>query len=575
MTRPAWLTPRLVLSAVMGAAAVVLLTVTRDQTFFADEWAFFANYRGVDPDVLLAPSSGNLLLAPTLLYKTMIAVFGAENYVPFRLLWVGLVLLSAGLFYRLTRPMIGDWTALVPTTLLLFLGAAFEVFAGPLGITVLLTVSCGLGAILCIDRDDGPGDLAACALLLVALASYTPALAFAIGAAVEIVVRRGWHRRRDLWIVALPLLLYAAWRIWAIKFHQTDVGIDNLLSLPSSIASSVAAVCAAITGTFRDPGNPGLSFDPAPGRTIAVVLALAIGVRFLLRRSWPLDRRVWVFIAMPLVFWALIGANLGPLRAPESSRYQYTGAVMVLLLVAQLGAGQRISRTGGLVLAGVLVFCLAGNLGNLKDGAGFLRENSDQNRAQLAALQLVAPAANPDQTVEPLVGGPSPREDLLIFTHAYLSAAADLGSPAYPIEEVPGRPDHVRQRADLQMVRALGLQPVPPVLVPADVVPGGLPLPQGSESATVAPRRGCLEITPQLADAKAAFALLPGGFSVVASAEQSPPKLRLRRFGEAFVAEIPSPPPGTRSVVRIPPDAAPIPWHLEVTTSVPTRICAP
>ncbi len=563
--------PRLVLAVLMAIAAVVLLWITRGQTFFADEWGFFANYRGHSPRDILQPNSGNLIAGPAVLYKTLIAVFGAESYAPFRIVWVALVLTCAGLFYALARRPVGDWAALAPTTLLLFFGAAWEVTAGPLGTGVLLTIAAGLGALLCLEKNERAWDLAASLLIAFALACYTPAVAFAVGAAVHILVVRGPRHWRDLWVVALPLVLYAGWRVWAIQFHQTDVGLSNLLAIPSSIAASIAAVATSITGTYRNPAADGISFEVEPGRALAVALVAIVAARFAVRRRWPIDNRVWVWLSMALVFWALVGANLGPLRAPEASRYQLTAAIFVLLLLCELGAGRQLSRRGAIALVAVTGVFLLGNLANLFEAARFLRDNGEQNRAQLAALELVGGSANPDLTVEPLVGAPSPTEDMLIFTFRYLSAASDLGSPAEEIEEVPGRPEEARQRADRQMVRALVLNPGPRP-DPPQSPPGTMAAEQVS-GGTTRPKRNCTELLPELADATAAFTVPAGGFSIEGAA--GPVTLKLRRFGDGFAAELPPPAPGAPNAYYLPPDEVQVPWHLQVSSSTAVTICPP
>ena len=69
----------------------------------------------------------------------------------------------------------------------------------------------GIGALLAIERADRRGDVVACALLLASLAFAEIALAFAAGVLVAIVLQRGPWRR--LWIIAVPVLLYAVWYV--------------------------------------------------------------------------------------------------------------------------------------------------------------------------------------------------------------------------------------------------------------------------------------------------------------------------------------------------------------------------
>lgn len=573
--------PTAALAVAMAAAAALLLWESRGQTFFADEWAFFAGYRGLAPDVLLQSHAGNLHLAPALIYKSSLALFG-DSYLPLRLIWAGLDLVCAGLFFQLARRRVGDWAALAPATLLLFLGAAWEVLGGPLGITILLTVACGLGMLLCLERGDPSGDLGACLLLAVALASYSAALAFAAGAALYLLVLSGTGGRQRFWVVVVPLVLYGAWRIWAIQFHDTDVSLDNVLGLPGSLAASLAATVASISGTFRDPGASGLSTAPnfrtEAGWVLGVALVAAAAVRLLRPPRRPADPWVWVFVAMPLVYWALIGINLAPGRAPEASRYQYPGAVFVLLLGVQLWAGVRLSWRGGAALAGALLFCLLGNVGNLHDAGSFLRRVADQNRAELGALELVRAHVPAERLIEPLDSLPVPPgdvtaeievRDLVIGVGDYLAAADDFGSPAYPASTLPGRSEDAREFADAELVQALGLAPgaAPPRVpgagvVRADAVEGGF----------VRQRGGCLRFLPRLADAHATFTVPRAGFSIDAVPGPAV-AVEMRRFGDAFVARLPAPATGAPQLVGLPRDGSAVAWHTNVTASVPVTVC--
>ena len=55
------------------------------------------------------------------------------------------------------------------------------------GFTVLLSLAAGLGALLALDRGDLRGDVCACLLLCLGLATYSDALPFVAGAAVLIL----------------------------------------------------------------------------------------------------------------------------------------------------------------------------------------------------------------------------------------------------------------------------------------------------------------------------------------------------------------------------------------------------
>jgi hypothetical protein len=568
----------LALGTAMGVAAAILLWESRSQTFFADEWAFFANYRGWSPETLLTPDSGNLVLVPSALQKTLIAIFGGGTYVPERVVWTALDLFSGAIFFLFARKRIGDWGALGPTILLLVFGAGGETLAGPLGTTVFLAVGSGLAALLLLDRRDTKGDIGAMLMLIVSLGSFTTGVAFLVGATVEIA-RRGKSDWRRAWVVIVPALLYGAWRVWAVKFHETQLTLDNILSLPSAIATSVAAGVASITGTFRPPGLDGVAappnFDTSTGWVLAVLALGLVVVRIREHKRWPINPRIWVYVVMALTFFALIGANLGPLRAPDANRYQYTAAIFLLLPVVELLAGVKLSWRGWGAIVLVLLAGLAANLANLHETGKYLRVNAQENQAELAALELVRAHVNPGLPVEPLSPTQIPTDDMVVTIGNYLSAADDLGSPAYALDSVRSMRNQVRQFADAEMVHALALGPVPlprPLSV-GSVAPGEELTAGATDSAIVSGTGLCRQIVPLLADAKANFTLPPGGFTVLPSAGPAP-VLALRRFGDGFVATIPAAPTGAISIVRIPADAAPDPWYLGVTASVPVTICS-
>src|ERR1700730_18375190 len=68
----------------LAFGAALVLIETRGLSFFGDEWDFLITRRGLSPHVLLGPHGPHLSLIPVLLYKRLLAVFGASSYLPFR-----------------------------------------------------------------------------------------------------------------------------------------------------------------------------------------------------------------------------------------------------------------------------------------------------------------------------------------------------------------------------------------------------------------------------------------------------------------------------------------------------------
>lgn len=548
--------PTQLLALAMAGCAVLLIWEMREHSLLFDEWSFFADYRGHGPEVLLNPFGENLQLLPILLYKAVFELAGAEP-VFLRLLLVALNLTCAGLVYLLVARRVGGWIALAAAVMLMLLGAAGDVVATTLGLAILLSAACGLGALVALEaaaRGSRRADAVAAVLLGASLASNSLGLAFAAGAAVDVLLVRREDWRRRVWVIAVPLALYAIWRIWALDLepvgpfaaHPAEITLSNIGTLPGSIAESASAAAVTITGLFRGPGTQGPGFYTRFGPPLVVAFAVLAAIR--LYKGPPLDRRVLVFAAMPLVYWVLIGLVVSD-RVPNVSRYQYASAIFLILLFAQLGAGLRISRGATIGVCAAIAVATLPNLINLHDGAKFLRYNAQLNRAELTAIEIARDTVPYDLLVEPygVFSGPDvgdavatrrePTTDIVISAGRYLSARDDYGSLAYSEDELLASPSDARRAADLELAAALGLR-----LAPA---PGTF-----GPTACFA-RDGEFE-----APARGARIEAPAG---------SPVAVSLRRFSDEPAVELGEIPAGESMAVALPADRSTRPWLVSVS----------
>jgi len=86
-------------------------------------------------------------------------------------------------------------------------------------------------------------------------------------AAVDVLLRPGARRR--IWLVVLPVALYA---LWAIGYgNDSQIVWDNIPSVPRAVADSIGADLVSLTGRYRLPGVGG---GPVFDATYAAVLAL-------------------------------------------------------------------------------------------------------------------------------------------------------------------------------------------------------------------------------------------------------------------------------------------------------------
>ncbi len=541
--------PRRACAALLAAAIVVavglVLWLGRETTFNVDQIRFFYAAPGYDLGGLLEPQNGNLLLTTTLAYELALGAFGPEM-LAFRLLHVAALALAAILLYVLLDRRIGALAALAPTIVLLFFGSDWGHVGTSLGFTVLSSIAAGLGALLLLERHDRGGDLGACALLVVSVASFSIGLAFCAGVAVSVLARP--DRLRRAWVFAIPIVVYAAWWLWArgVDAGSQDVELANLLLIPSFAFTSVAAVLASLVGLNYDvaaQSPPEIALGPGPALTIVALALLAYAIA---RRR--LSPAAWAAIAIALAYWALLAVAESDFREPTKTRYMYPGAVMVLLVASAALAGRRPSRKALVALYAVAAVSLATNLLLLRNGTEWFRDQySTAAKAQFAILDLAGEPTDPNYDPRYFVP-----DDSVVSTPAreYFPAVAASGSPGFTLAELEAEPESVRAIADRILVSALGLALGPPGAAPADE---------------------CLRAQ---ADAGGAVELeLAAGGAAVGLRSATGGEVALGRFASAPSAELGALTPGVESSLTLPADASSRPWRLRVAPATVIRVC--
>jgi hypothetical protein len=557
-----------VLALAYAIAAALILTWGEGQTFINDEWNYLVVVRGFSLETLLHPQNGHLILVPLLLYKALFATVGIDSHVPYQATTVVLHLTVATLFFALVRSRLPLAVAVALTVLVAFFGAGWDTVMGAYEIPNLTGMASGLAMLLALERRTRAGNVAACLLLGLCLASFSVGIAFTLGAlfAIWLGGRVEWRRA---WVVLLPAALYAAWFLWARKFGQSEVTAEAISSLFSGMADQLAALCAAITGLFRVPGNAELSdliqVRPEWGYPLAILLGAIVALH--VRRA-PRSIRFWMVAATLVIYLALVAAGLSPARAPNASRYVYMGGILLLLLVVELGRDIRWSPTAGLIAFVFLCLSLLANVAELRVGGHLFAAEGATNRATLAALELSREQVDPDLMVEDESTAHS-HPDMFFSAAAYFDAAADFGSPAYSPDQLLAAGEQAREAADQELVRALALEaePLSSRLRAAGPPPRVVAATNGRGTAL----GGCVRLIPSTGQsASFQLELPPGGFSY-ATRSGTELEVRLARFADAFATLVPV--PFDQGEITIPPDAGEVPWRAEVQTDGRTLAC--
>lgn len=431
--------------------AVLILWLTRGASFTWEEITYVGESGGFEPSRILEPFGGHLIAVTRLLFETNLRLFGPEH-LPFQLIVIALTATSAALLFTLVRRQVGPLAALAAAVVVLFLGTTPEVIHGWATMWVQATAA-GLGALVALDRRSRGGDLLACALLVLAIASFSVGVAFAIGVGASVLAA---HDRRRLWIPLIPLALFAAWWIWALQFDEGNQTIANALLSPVWALDSLAAGVAALTGVGIDltGSSQPLTIAIDWGRivVIAAVILAVVGIRR--RGPSPL---LWAGIVFLLSLWFAESLSYSsvPLtrRTPDLDRYAYPVAVGIVLVLAASFRSWRPNRAAMVVVVVVVAFALPVNLWMLRDRGTAIRTESDLAQARLSAIEIeravIGSGPVPiysDQGVIPTTVG------------KYLAAVDRFGSFGYTPAELAAAAPGVRAIADETLGAIVGPQ---------------------------------------------------------------------------------------------------------------------
>lgn len=538
--------PTVFLGAALLAAAALLLVLGSGLTFFQDTWAFLMHRRELDADAFLAPHNEHIVLIPVAIQKLLLAVFGMTSAAPERLTLTLMLLATATLLFVYVRRRVGPWPALIAAVLLLFVGPAWQVLLWPFEIGYVGAVLFGIAMLLALDRGDQRGDAAGCAFLAIAIGFSSLGLAFAVGAAVDVLQRHRLRGLRRAYVPAIPLLLFAAWYLGWGHSAETHLTMRNVLSSPPFVLEGLASSLESLLGlsTIAVDG----SGEPRWGRPLLVAALVLLAYGLSRRRRLPPG--VWPVAATAATFWFLAAFNYIPGREAHASRYMYAGGAFLLLLAADLLRGARIGRPA-LLIAGVVAIAVVGsNLVPLRDGERWLREQTVLTRANLAAFEIARETVDPSFPLSPEVAGTASLID--IQAGNYLDAASEHGSPAYTPAELAAAPEAGRRQADIVLGQALPLSTRTRL--------GGSS--GGGSGGCVAAGGGRGEVR-----------LVPGRTTILVP-PGDPAAFSLRRFAsDEYPVKTEGAPGGSVTVLQVPADTAARPWRLRVDAEQLVEVC--
>jgi hypothetical protein len=490
---------------------------------------------------------------PIAIYRVLFATAGLDHYGPYRAVVTGAHLACATLVFVYASRRVGGFLGLLAAALLLFLGPGAQNILWPFQLGWLISLGAGVGALLMLDRKDRLGNAGACALLALSLASSGIGQPIALGLLVEVL----WRRRRDAWVVAVPVALSALWLL-AYQTNQTGHWRQDVVLTPSFVANAPAAVLSALTGLAGPSGIDGPQAPLTWGTPLLIVAMAALVWR--LPRLRPIPARVVTLLTMAVSFWVVTALGRAFFGGPFAGRYLYVGAVFILLLVAELARGVSVSRPA----AGVAAAAVS-NIGAFRDAARDLRAQAQVTRAEVGTLDVTRAIVRPDYVSQGFLFDE-------VVAEPYFAAEKALGTPAASPAEIATMPENVRKAADSQLlsIHKVGLAGTTPGLRP-----GARPAIESAVGGAVTGRDACLTFdpagaTPPGATSELRLAVPPTGLLV--TGEGGLVAVGVRRFADEFQA-VGTVAAGASAVLRIGPDLATQPWHLRVAPTERARVC--
>jgi hypothetical protein len=538
------------LAAAVTCSGVILLIFQSHLTFFVDDWAFLLDRRGSSAAVFLDPYNNHIVLAPVAIYKGLLALFGMSSAMPFQIVSTLVFLLSVVLLFLYLSRRVGGWLALLGSVLILFLGAAWNDLLFSFQIVFFGSAAAGIGALLALDGDDRKGDPIACALLVVATSFSELGIPFVVAALVSLVLGPA-PRLRRLYVPLLPLALYGIWYLGWGHTGSHPESFHNLVHSPKFVFDSISQNLASLFGLATPlNGQTGPNVGGLNWGRVLFVIAIALAIWRLRRVGWP-SRWLWAVLAGGAALWLITALAADPLkRTPSTGRYQYQGAIFVLLIAAEFLRGVRPAKR---VLAAATAVTIAAAISGyifLHDGYNRRKYASDLDRAKLAAVEIGRGHVSPTFVIN-LTTGTAP-----IYAGSYFSAVDAFGSPAFSESQLAASDEADRAAADQLLAPAEGIRlgPLAPAIRRGQVgirCQSSIAAQPGSTAPALGPGKYMLRARKQ-----------PGTAGNVGV------PVEVARFADAPSVSLGFVNPGTAAALRVPRDKSSRPWRPASTQAV-------
>jgi hypothetical protein len=540
----------LVFLCVALAAALALNFWARHQIyFFYDEYEIVLHRYSLHD--VLEPTNGHPVIMWLPIYYALRAIFGLGSALPFQLVAMLFMAAAACLLFGYLTRRAGGWIALTATVVVLFLGSGSDVLFWPFQLAFAGSIGAGLAALLALELGRRRADVVAAGMLIASVFFISLGLAFVAAAIAAVVARTGlttWRAalRRAIVVAGPAIVLFAVWYLAYGHDSPSRVSLENVATTPAFVVEGLGASLATLAGLAGTPAAP----TAIPWGECLLVGAIALGIWRLLRGP-RIAPEIWIGIVGALAFWVLTGVNQSSGSAPDAGRYDFVGAIFMVLILVELVRGLPLGWHAAGAASAIVLVSMVGNANGFRYGRDALSAEAANDRVALGALEIARDRVDPEFRLSPEIAG----SGFLIVVDAksYFESANRYGSPALSPAELLAQPEPLRQHADSVLLAAL-----PVTLANA----GG-----ASRSA------GCRSIRARRGRPGRLTLRLRGGTALWLHAYRAgPTDVGLRRFADSATT-LGTVDPGHSSLLTIPADRSLVPWRLSLTTEGSALIC--
>jgi hypothetical protein len=521
------------LAVAIVAFLILNLWARHAHYFFYDEYEVVLHHYGLSG--LLEPTNGHPVLMWMPLYYVMRPIFGLDSALPYEVVGMLAMAITACIIFGYLRTRAGEWVALIGAVLVLFYGAGSDILFWAFQLAFAGSIGAGVAALWALDKETSRRDLGAALLLIASVFFLLVGLAFVAAAAVAVVLAT-WSRGiratvlRLVRVVGPVAFLYVVWYLGWGHHSPSRLTADNVVHAPNFMLEGIGSSLSFLVGLSGAPGSEVTTNWGLP--LLAALVALAV---WRVAAGPPVSRKIWIGILGALVFWALTAVNKPVGGKPDAGRYCLVGAVFVLMVAAELVRGMRWTRLLVGVAAVLVLTSVVGNLVAVRYGRQFLNDETRVLRANLAAVDIAAEGLDPKFELTPEVSGSS--YEVVVDAGSYLKSKERYGSPAYSEAELEAAPEPLRANADNVLRTAL---PVTLEILPA---PASL--------------HACKTLGAGTSDET--LSIPHGRLWLRAGAEGA--EVATRRFADGSVV-LGTIAPGGTAKLSIPPDRSAVPWQV-------------